>query len=131
MKKTILFLFVFLAGCSPVNNLSRLATQPAIDSGVAGQALLGPTCPVVRIDNPCPDQPYQTTLIIMTPDGATVMKIETDAEGYFRAPLQPGDYILHPETPDNLPYPRAADQPFTVTAGQYTQLTVEYDSGIR
>ncbi len=37
--------------------------SPGGDTGVAGVVLLGPTCPVQRIDSPCPDKPWQGIVI--------------------------------------------------------------------
>src|SRR3990170_4096442 len=36
------------------------------DSGVEGHIWIGPTCPVVRIGNECPDRPYETEFSITT-----------------------------------------------------------------
>ncbi len=113
-----------LAACS------SLAASPA-DSGIEGQATLGPMCPVERVDLPCPDRPYQADLSILTADGRQVVtQIETDPNGYFQVDLAPGRYILHPESPrSGLPYAR--DIPFSVEAHLFTRLDVPYDSGIR
>jgi hypothetical protein len=98
------------------------------DSGIEGVVTIGPMCPVIRVDTPCPDKPYQATLTILTRNNKKVMQFRTDDEGRFRVDLAPGDYILHPETPNIV---RAADIPFTVAAHQFTHLDVSYDSGIR
>ncbi|MEW6093793.1 MAG: hypothetical protein AB1531_07515 [Chloroflexota bacterium] len=67
--------------------------------------------------------------IILTESGNQVIRFQTDEQGVFKVELAPGDYILHPESPNGLPY--AADIPFTVEEHQFTQLEVSYDSGIR
>ena len=102
---------------------------PAKDTGVEGQVLLGPMCPVVRLDQPCPDRPYQSTLIVLNLAGNKIAQIQTDVIGVYRLALLPGDYIMHPESPNMMPY--AQDQPFSVLAGQFTKLDIVYDSGIR
>jgi hypothetical protein len=79
----------------------------------------------------CADKPYQASLTVLTPSGHRVARFTTEADGSFRINLAPGDYILHPESPGNLGLPHAEEQPFTVDEGQYTQLLVSYDSGIR
>jgi hypothetical protein len=116
-------LFVFLAACSQ--------PAPASNSGIYGQATLGPTCPVVQINNPCPDKPYQATLTVLTSSGKKVTRFTTDTDGKFRVPLAPGDYILHPELPANNPFPVGHDIPFTVMDGQYSEVNIIFDSGIR
>jgi hypothetical protein len=101
----------------------------AEDTGVEGQVLLGPMCPVVRLDQPCPDQPYQSTLTVLNPTGKMIAQIQADVKGVYRLALLPGDYIMHPESPNVMPH--AQDQLFSVLAGQFTKLDIVYDSGIR
>jgi hypothetical protein len=119
----VVLLFLFLAACSP---------QIPANTGIEGQVLIGPTCPVVQQGKECPDKPYQATLTVLDSNGSRkIARFQTDAEGRFRLPLAPGNYILHPETPENMPLPTAPDQNFTVTEGRFTQISVVYDSGIR
>ena len=99
------------------------------ESGVAGQVLIGPMCPVVQQGQACPDQPYQATLTIKSQNGGIIVQFPTDTQGQFRIPLEPGQYVLHPESPAGIPF--AADQAIIVEAGQYTQILVHYDSGVR
>ena len=101
------------------------------NTGIEGQVFIGPMCPVVQQGQECPDRPYQATLTVLTASGHKVTQFTTDAEGRFQVPLAPGDYILRPQTPANQPMPVAAEQAFTVTEGQFTQVDVTYDSGIR
>jgi len=126
---------LLLAGCTPVTpqaypNDGTAYENPVLgESGVEGQVFIGPSCPVVEVGSECPDKPYQATLTIKNPQGEEILKIQTDAEGRFRIPLPSGKYVLHPESEGR--YPRAAEQEFTVTAGQYTQVIITYESGIR
>jgi hypothetical protein len=101
------------------------------DTGIEGKVLIGPTCPVVQINVSCPDKAFQATLTILNSAGRKVTRFTTDAEGRFQVPLAPGNYILHPEIPPGQPLPVSAEQTFKVVEGQFTQLTVNYDSGIR
>ncbi len=94
-----------------------------------GHVTIGPTCPVENISDPCPDKPYQATLTVLNPQGKKVIQFKTDANGFYRADLEPGSYIMHPESPNVMPH--AAEQPFTVQADQFTTLDISYDSGIR
>jgi hypothetical protein len=122
IKLLIGVLILVLATCSIYSPTPR-------GSGIEGQVLLGPMCPVVQQGQECPDQPYQATLTVMSRDGVQVTQFQTDAQGRFSVHLVPGDYILHPESPNGLPF--AVDQSFMVATGSYTQITVHYDSGIR
>ncbi|HSL31358.1 MAG TPA: hypothetical protein VK900_19305 [Anaerolineales bacterium] len=122
IKFLIGVLILALATCSVYNPTPR-------GSGIEGQVLIGPMCPVVQQNQECPDQPYQTTLTVQSRTGVQIMQFQTDAEGNFKVPLAPGEYILHPESPDGIPF--ASDQTFLVETGRYTQLNINYDSGIR
>ena len=121
------FLLVFLLLIMPVACSAGLSK----DTGIQGQALIGPMCPVVRQGQECPDQPYQATMTILTAGRKKVVTITTDAGGRFRLLLAPATYILHPQTPPHQPFPAAAEQTFTVDQGQFTQIKVIFDSGIR
>jgi hypothetical protein len=114
-------LIIILATCSG---------QPtSTNSGVQGQVFIGPLCPVVQVGQECPDQPYQATLTVNSPGGEKIVQIQTDEQGQFSIPLVPGEYVLHPESQNGLPF--AVEQTFTVSENAFTQLTITYDSGIR
>jgi hypothetical protein len=121
-KIAISLLLLFFASCS------TLAPTPT-DSGVEGQVFVGPMCPVVQEGEECPDQPYQADLMVTSSGGRVIVRFRTDEDGRFRVLLAPGDYILHPESQNAMPF--AAEQPFTVLPGQFTQVVLTYDSGIR
>jgi hypothetical protein len=100
------------------------------ESGVQGQVTIGPACPgPLRDDNPCPDRPYQATITVLDQENKEVTQVQCDADGNFRIALPPGTYTLH-ATPDTG-YPRSNDQTVTVEKGQFTQLNIVYDSGLR
>ncbi len=110
--------------------LATCSAEPAsTTSGVEGQVFIGPACPVMQVGQECPDRPYQTTLTVNNSNGREIVKVQTDSEGRFKIPLEPGEYILRPESPNVMPF--AAEQNFTVVSGRFTQITVTYDSGIR
>jgi hypothetical protein len=115
---------LLLVACAP-------KIDPSLTSGVKGQTLIGPTCPVVRIDNPCPDEPYQAKLTVLSLDGQVVTRSSSDAEGKFEIKLPAGDYILHSESPEGQALPYADDVEFTVDPNQFTEVIVNFDSGIR
>jgi len=106
-----------------------LPPAPQGASGIEGQTLIGPTCPVERLDSPCPDKPYQATLVVLNQSGTEVKRFDTNADGLFRVELPPGTYTLAPQSPGRLP--RAGQQAVQVTSGQFTSITITYDSGIR
>jgi len=122
LKFLVGVLILVLATCSIYSPTPR-------GSGIQGQVLLGPMCPVVQPGQECPDQPYQATLTVNSLSGVQIAQFQSDAQGRFSVPLVPGEYILHPESPNGLPF--AGDQSFMVETGRFTQITVHYDSGIR
>ena len=122
VKLLIGVMILVLATCSIYSPTPR-------GSGIEGQVLLGPMCPVAQQGQDCPDQPYQATLTVMNRDGVQVAQFQTDDQGRFNIPLVPGEYILHPESPNGIPF--AGDQSFMVETGRFTPITVHYDSGIR
>jgi len=115
-------LIVFLSTCS-------MKTPAPANSGIEGRVLIGPVCPVVQVGQECPDQPYQATLTVNSSTGERIVQVQTDSNGMFRIPLAPGDYILHQESPNALPF--ASDQSVHVEDGKFTQVIVNYESGIR
>lgn len=120
-RPVFLLFILFLTAC--------LQTPQPSDSGIEGTVMVGPMCPVVRENIPCPDQPYQAALTVLTTSGKKIMQVQTNDSGKFRVDLAPGNYVLHPESPNGLPF--AEDIPFTVEEHQFTKLGIIYDSGIR
>lgn len=122
VKFLIGVMILVLATCSIFSPTPR-------GSGIEGQVLIGPMCPVVQAGQECPDQPYQATLTVKNRDGLQIVQFQTDDQGRFSVPLVPGEYIMHPESPNQIPF--ASDQSFFVETGRYTQIIIHYDSGIR
>ena len=101
-------------------------------SGIEGQVLLGPACPVLREGIPCPDQPYQATIVVWNAERTKKLDtFTTDEEGRFRVALAPGVYYIDPQTPDSGGPPTGIPQTITVPQDRFVQITIEYDSGIR
>jgi len=99
-------------------------------SGIVGLVTIGPMCPVVREDEPCPDQPYQATIVVQDESGSEVARVESGEDGRFSVSVPPGSYALVPQSPESrLPY--AGEYQVEVPAGGYPYVHVEYDSGIR
>jgi len=124
----ILVILFTLSGC----DLSTpLTNSPTPSSGIEGHVTEGPMCPgpVPIGNNTCPDQPYQATISILNANNTKITQIQTDVYGYFKISLSPGTYILHPQL--GKPFPHASDQSVAVTNGQYIQVTIMYDTGMR
>ena len=141
MKKSIklsavilLPLLILFMECSQNRNQKQVA------SGIEGQVLLGPMSAVVGSEKPTPDKPFRAKIDILDINREHVTQFETDEEGRFKVSLEPGDYVISPispnapEPPGSLhvskpPYPE--EQNVTVKSGEYTQIIVRYDTGIR
>jgi hypothetical protein len=100
-------------------------------SGIAGVVLIGPMCPVMRVDEPCPDQPFAATLLIRDSQGRELCTVASGDDGRFQVALLPESYEVVPLTGSASGLPFAAAQWVAVVPDQYTELTIAYDSGIR
>lgn len=105
--------------------------SPPAGSGITGLVTIGPQCPVVREDSPCPDQPYQATIVIEDEGSDEVARVTSDEDGRFSIGLEPGTYTLAPQSPNAGAPPQAGEQQVEVGDGAYTEVLIQYDSGIR
>ncbi|GEM_PF-5820290 len=112
----------------------KLLTRPAVpetNTGVRGEALIGPTCPVEHFPPlpGCSDKPYVGKLEIFTKAGTFVKEISTNEQGKFETKLEPGIYVI--SLPGNTTLPRLSPVEVTVKEGQMTRVELMLDSGIR
>lgn len=118
-------------GCSEIGiNLD----SPPPPSGIKGTVLLGPTCAIEASpgeNNPVPCvTAYAATLVVLDNEGVKVATVTSGDDGKFQVDLVPGDYVVTPESGTDS-YPIAQPQSVTVSAGIYTEIEVNYDTGIR
>jgi hypothetical protein len=113
-------------------------TQPsakptaAEGSGMQGRTTIDGGCPVIRAGTPCPDRPLSARITVTRTGSDTVITtITSDADGEFRIPLPPGTYLLRPDNLAGARYPAAQPTTITVRSGQFTQVTIAFDSGIQ
>jgi hypothetical protein len=117
-----------VGGCAAPGSSPSISASP-LDSGIQGTVLLGPTCPVEQAgQSPCVT-PYPGVLVITDTDEHQVARITAGGDGRFRLALAPGDYVILPEPGD--PFPQAQPIDVTVVPGQFADVQVNYDSGIR
>ena len=105
------------------------ASQTA--SGVFGTVRVGPSCPVQRESDPCPDRPLSATLVFRNPAGTEVARTLSDAAGFYSVALPAGKYTIVPFTPGGGTLPRGVEQDIEVPVSQWITADVTYDSGIR
>ncbi len=148
---TMLFI-VLLAACAPVpparegDQAGQTPEQPAsASSGIEGQVLLGPSCPVQQSDKPCEEQPFQARIVILDMQDSVLQTMNTAEDGTFKISMAPGTYTLRPMVIDEtlerqtqeigIPaaekYPRAEEMTVTVEAGVFTQVVIQFDTGVR
>jgi hypothetical protein len=102
------------------------------DSGIDGLVVEGPTCPVERAGSPCPDRPLAAPISITPVSAGAGITVESDALGRFHVAEPPGLCDVQPLTVDGAHWPAPGPpQRVTVEAGQFVQVTVTYDTGIR
>jgi carboxypeptidase family protein len=101
-------------------------------TGIVGTAVAGPTCPVVRENDPsCNPRPVPgVTLVVKTLDGREVATVQTDATGRFAFEVPAGNYTLEAEQTQAFPL-APAPVAVTVLANVRTEVTLEFDTGIR
>ncbi|RJQ11499.1 MAG: hypothetical protein C4558_03200 [Dehalococcoidia bacterium] len=113
----------------------RVSVSPSpgstVLSGVRGRVTIGPMCPVMRVDQPCPDQPYRALLIVHDTSGREITRIESSEDGTYALVLPPGSYMMSPQSPSASRLPWASPQPFEVRPSVWTVMNIEFDSGIR
>jgi len=100
-------------------------------SGIQGVVQAGPTCPVERINSPCPPRPLAATIVVRDASGREVARTHSGADGHFKVDVAPGTYTVVGLNIGSSMLPRPIPTTATVTSGSYTAITVEYDSGIR
>lgn len=126
----VLAALVLAAGCGPA-----VTERPARgESGVEGSVLLGPTCPVESLEDPCADQPaagVEVRVSRMLPgeslaEGQVVARTTTRADGSFRVAVAPGEYVLTATAGMSCELLDAR-----VVGSTYTRVDLPCDTGIR
>lgn len=126
MRRIPIALLLVLAACAGDGGGS------AADSGVEGIVLAGPQCPVNIEGTPCPDQPIDVEILVTdTSSGEQVTTVRSGEDGRFRIPLEPGTYLLRPVPDGYARPPVGAPKTVTVRAGEFAEVTLEVDTGIR
>jgi hypothetical protein len=128
MKRIVAAIAVALvmAACGTV-------AAPPIPSGTGIQGVVqsGPTCPVERINSPCPPHPLAATVVVRDAAGREVARTHSGADGHFKLDVAPGAYTVVGLNFGSSMLPRPIPSTVTVTSGSYATVSVEYDSGIR
>mgnify|MGYP001377415238 CR=1 FL=1 len=126
MKRIFAAIIVTLA-------MAACGSQPAAPSGTGIQGVVqsGPTCPVERINSPCPPHPLAATVVVRDAAGHEVARTYSGADGHFKVDVAPGTYMVVGLDIGSSMLPRPIPTTVTVPPGGYATVNVEYDSGIR
>src|SRR4051794_38193158 len=101
-------------------------------TGIRGTVTEGPTCPVVRPDDPtCDPRPIAgATVTVKTADGATVARVTTENDGTYAIGLPPGRYVVEATRAEGFATSSGPAQA-SVTANERTVVDLAFDTGIR
>lgn len=105
--------------------------EPA-GSGIEGQVSIGPSSAIVGVGTPSANEPYEAIIVIK--DGATgeeIAQVQSGPDGSFRIGMEPGEYLLEPQSPNPGAPPFAEPLTVVVQADQFTYVEIVYESGIR
>lgn len=119
---SLLLAALLAVGCGDGSVLGPDAAQ-----GIDGLALRGPLCPVAGPD--CPDEPYPARVRIFTLGGIPRASIQAGPDGRFVVGLAPGRYRVVGVSGD--PFPTGEEVQVAVRAGEWTAVTLHFDTGIR
>ena len=114
-----------------VGLLDDLDLPPAKESGVEGLVTIGPMCPVKQQGVPCPDLPFSAKIIIEDDDGTEIASVVSGDDGTFQIELGTGAYVLVPHAPNPGAPPFADELAVEVLEDAFTEVLIQYDSGIR
>ncbi|HVM29268.1 MAG TPA: hypothetical protein VM305_00655 [Candidatus Limnocylindrales bacterium] len=124
---------VVVGGCDLGPAPVAVDATPAPPSGIRGVVILAPTCPISDEPdplNPVPClTPYAAQLVILDSDNGVAARMGSGEDGRFEVDLPPGDYVITPLGGD--PFPMAQPLAVTVVAGEYAEVEINYDTGIR
>jgi hypothetical protein len=114
-----------LASCG--GTTAHPPTTPSVAT-VSGHVMAGPTCPVERLNHPCPPKPVIAT-IRATLASRLVASTTSAADGSYRFTLATGVYTLNAATPSGLP--RCDPKQVKVAAPVSLEANISCDTGIR
>ncbi|MET1086756.1 MAG: carboxypeptidase-like regulatory domain-containing protein [Arthrobacter sp.] len=110
--------------------LASCVTGPS-HSGIKGHVTVDAGCPETINSTPCTAVPLPARITIRDAAGVTVQETNTDEHGDFQLELQPGTYELRAANLSGAPMPSAPPEDVAVKAGSFTEVKVEFDSGVR
>jgi hypothetical protein len=114
---------------SPSATPSPSTSAAGAVTGLQGTVSAGPTCPVERVDSPCPPRPLSAEVDARDPAGRLAAMSRSGSDGRYRLPLPPGQYTLTVASSGS--FPRCPTPTATVVAGRLATVDISCDTGIR
>jgi hypothetical protein len=111
----------------PVDGVDTFSPPGSLN--LHGKVVLGPMCPVLQENSPCPARPIRARVWVRFPDRGIVVT-DTDAHGRFQLQLGPGGYEAWAVAADSRRSSKTTTFRVTSRTG-VTNLIVTVDSGIR
>lgn len=121
------------AGCQAILDpeVTPSPEPTPVRSGIRGTVHLGPTCEGATRASPCIEA-YSSDLVILDAADEVVARVASGPDGRFEVTLPPGVYTIQPVPPANGdPFPAGRTVSVVVGEEEYTEVGVEYDTGIR
>jgi hypothetical protein len=111
--------------------LVACSKTPSTDAagGIFGTVHRGPTCPVERVDSPCPPQPWSGVVRATAEDGHT-FEASTDGDGNYTLSVPAGPYTVVALTDAGM-FPTGVPTDAVVGNGARIRVDLEVDTGIR
>ena len=91
--------------------------------------LLGPQCPVVTEESPCPDKAVSAEVVAMRLEDREVFTARSGSDGRFRLALGPGAYEVQALVTAGAMFAKPVN--VTVSPGEFVHVDVLLDTGIR
>ena len=98
-------------------------------SGIHVTATLGPTCPGPQRPGQVCTRPYEGVVVVTDSHGTDVASVTTDQNGQATIDLAPGAYTVTPKIEGR--FPASMPTAVTVSSGEYAEVFLELDTGIR
>lgn len=110
---------------------STSTPEVKLNSGIEGVVTIGPVCPVEQTppDPNCAPKTYSATINAINQKTGEQKTFKSSTDGIFKVDLKPGDYALINAGVGILP--RMEDYYTSVSLNKYTEVKIQFDSGIR